>query len=173
MALSQRSLIVGTRASALARWQTAFVIAGLADIEPTCAFEARVITTRGDRDQTRPLADFGALGVFTTELENALRAGEIDLAVHSLKDLPPELADDLPLAAILERGDARDVLVSRHGVGLKQLPDEARVGTSSARRAAQLLALRPDIQIVPLRGNVDTRLKKAASEEYDAIVLAA
>lgn len=170
---TDRPLVAGTRGSALARWQTEFVIAALQNIAPARRIELRVISTAGDRDKSTPLAELGALGVFTTELENALRKGEIDFAVHSLKDLPTDLADDLPLAAILERADARDVLVSRHGVGLSELETGARVGTSSARRAAQLLALRPDLTIVPLRGNVDTRLKKAASGEYDAVVLAA
>jgi len=170
---SPRPLVVGTRGSALARWQTEFVIAALEKIAPTREIEMRVITTSGDRDQRRPLADFGALGVFTSELENALRAGEIDIAVHSLKDIPTDPTDDLVLAALPERADARDVLVSRHGVGLMQLPSNPRVGTSSARRTAQLRALRPDVQIISLRGNVETRLEKAMSEEYDAIVLAA
>lgn len=168
-----RPLIAGTRGSALARWQTEFVIAALHNLAPSVQVELHVISTVGDRDKTSPLAELGALGVFTTELENALREDEIDFAVHSLKDLPTDLANDLPIAAILERAEPRDVLVSRHGVGLSELAQGARIGTSSARRAAQLLALRPDLQIVPLRGNVDTRLRKAASEDYDAVVLAA
>lgn len=168
-----RPLVVGTRGSALARWQAEFVITALRKIAPNAAIELRVIATAGDRDPTRPLAEFGARGVFTTDLENALRSRAIDFAVHSLKDLPVEPVPDLPLAAILERADARDVLVSRHGVGLLQLPAGARLGTSSTRRTAQLLARRPDLTIVPLRGNIDTRLKKAMQDEYDAIVLAA
>ncbi len=168
-----RSLIVGTRGSALAQWQTEFVIAALVRVAPDLNVERRVIKTSGDKDQTRPLADFGGLGVFTTEIENALLGHEIDLAVHSLKDLPTDLREALSIAAIPEREDARDCLVSRHRLGLTQLPRGARVGTSSARRAAQVLALRPDLQIVPLRGNVDTRLRKALSEKYDAVVIAA
>ncbi len=135
--------------------------------------ETRIIKTTGDKDQTRSLADLGGLGVFTKEIENALLAHEIDLAVHSLKDLPTETANGLTIVAIPEREDPRDCIVSRHGVGLSQLPRGARIGTSSARRTAHLLALRPDAQIVPLRGNVDTRLRKAQTEEYDAVVLAA
>lgn len=168
-----RTLIVGTRGSALARWQTEFVMAALQRHTPELKLELSVIKTAGDKDQVRPLAEFGGLGVFTQELEHALLSGEVDIAVHSLKDLPTEMLASLNIAAILEREDARDAIVSRHGVGLMQLPRGARIGTSSARRAAQVLALRPDVTIAPLRGNVDTRLRKAQSEDYDAIVIAA
>jgi hydroxymethylbilane synthase len=166
-------IILGTRGSALARWQAQTVMNLLARAAPEAETEIRIIQTRGDKDQARPLAQFGERGVFTKEIENALRAHEIDAAVHSLKDLPGEMSDDFVLAAILEREDARDCVVSRHGVGLQNLPHGARVGTSSTRRAAQVLALRPDVEIVPLRGNVDTRLNKAKTAEYDAIVIAA
>ncbi len=175
----RNSIVVGTRGSPLAQWQAQFVIAALKRIAPDLDIELRIIKTRGDRDQTRPLAEIGGRGVFTKEIEIALLAHEIDLAVHSLKDLPTDIADGLMIAAILEREDPRDCLISRLGLGLlpaafrPQLPHGARVGTSSTRRKAQLLALRPDLQIVPLRGNVDTRLRKACSEEYDAVVLAA
>ncbi len=166
-------IVVGTRGSTLAQWQTNYVIAALKHIAPDLQIEARIIKTEGDKDQVRPLAELGGLGVFTKEIENALLTHEIDLAVHSLKDLPTETTSGLTIAAIPEREDARDCIVSRHRVGLQQLPRSARIGTSSARRTAQVLALRPDAQIVPLRGNVDTRLRKAQSEEYDAVVLAA
>lgn len=166
-------LVIGTRGSALAQWQTNHVIAALKRLAPELQIEVKIIKTTGDQDQTRALAELGGMGVFTKEIENALLAHEIDLAVHSLKDLPTELGDGLVSAAITEREDPRDCIVSRHGVGLMQLPRGARVGTSSARRSAQVLAWRPDAQIVPLRGNVDTRLRKAQSEEYDAVVLAA
>jgi hydroxymethylbilane synthase len=166
-------LVIGTRGSALAQWQTNYVIAALNRIAPDLQIETRIIKTTGDKDQTRSLADLGGLGVFTKEIENSLLAHEIDLAVHSLKDLPTETANGLTIVAIPAREDPRDCIVSRHNVGLSQLPRGARIGTSSARRSAQLLALRPDAQIVPLRGNVDTRLRKAQSEEYDAVVLAA
>lgn len=169
----QRKLIIGTRGSALARWQAEFVMATLQKIAPELAIELHIIKTAGDKDQVRPLAAFGGLGVFTKEIEHALLTGEIDLAVHSLKDLPTTESDELTIAAIPEREDARDVIVSRHGIGLKQLPHGARIGTSSARRTAQVRAFRPDAEIIPLRGNVDTRLGKAASEAYDAIVIAA
>ncbi|MBI3741455.1 MAG: hydroxymethylbilane synthase, partial [Chloroflexi bacterium] len=168
-----RNLVVGTRGSALAQWQTNYVIAALGHIAPEIKIETRIIKTSGDKDQTRSLAEFGGLGVFTKEIENALLAREIDLAVHSLKDLPTELGDGLTIAAITEREDARDCIVSRHRLGLMQLPRRARIGTSSVRRSAQIRALRPDAQIIQLRGNVDTRLRKARTEEYDAIVIAA
>ena len=166
-------IIIGTRGSALAQWQTNYIITTLKQVAPKLEIETRIIKTTGDQDQTRPLAELGGLGVFTKEIENALLACEIDLAVHSLKDLPTETADGLMIAAIPERQDPRDCIVSRHGVGLMQLPRRARIGTSSARRTAQILAMRPDARIVPLRGNVDTRLQKARTEEYDAVVLAA
>ncbi len=169
----RHTFILGTRGSALARWQAEHVIAELQKVAPQLAIELRIIKTAGDQDQVRLLGEFEGRGVFTKEIEQALLAGTIDIAVHSLKDLPTEEPDALTIAAILPRADARDVIVSRHGFGLKQLPPGARVGTSSARRAAQVLALRPDVKIVPLRGNVDTRLRKAASQDYDAIVIAA
>jgi len=166
-------IVVGTRGSVLAQWQTNHVIAALKQISPEIEIETRIIKTSGDKDQTRSLAEFGGLGVFTKEIENALLAHEIDFAVHSLKDLPTELGQSLMFAAITEREDARDCIVSRHGLGLMQLPRGVRIGTSSARRSAQVRALRPDAQIIQLRGNVDTRLRKAQTEEYDAIVIAA
>lgn len=167
------SLKVGTRGSALAQWQTDHIISALKRLQPHFQVDIRIIKTEGDKDQVRPLAEIGGLGVFTKAIEDALLSHEIDLAVHSLKDLPTEIAKGLTIAAIPERQDPRDCLVSRHKVGLLQLPPGALIGTSSARRAAQVLALRPDVQIVPLRGNVDTRLRKAQSEEYDAVILAA
>lgn len=170
---STRPLLVGTRGSLLALWQTNHVITALKKIAPDLEIGTRILRTAGDREPNRPLDAFSARGVFTDAIENALRAREIDCAVHSLKDLPTQQNDDLVLAAILERADARDVIVSRHNLGLMQLPQNARVGTGSTRRTAQVLALRPDIQIVSLRGNVDTRLHKAQLKEYDAIVLAA
>jgi hydroxymethylbilane synthase len=166
-------LAVGTRTSALARWQTRSVIAQLQAAWPDLECEERFYTTAGDQSSDRPLAEIGGAGVFTTELENALRAGEIDLAVHSLKDLPIEPAPGLALGAIGERADARDVLVSRDGWTLQTLPHGARLGTCSLRRSAQALAARPDLAILPLRGNVDTRIRKAHAGEFDAIVLAA
>lgn len=168
-----RTLIAGTRGSALARCQTESVIKALVHLAPHLHFEQRIIKTAGDKDVTRPLAEIGGLGVFTKEIENALLGHEIDLAVHSLKDLPTVLAPGLRIAAITKREDARDCLISRHNLGLTSLPPGARVGTSSTRRMAQVLAARPDLKIVPLRGNVDTRLHKAMTVEYDAIIIAA
>ena len=173
MAANTTKIIAGTRGSALAQWQTNYIIAALQKIAPNWQIETHIIKTTGDKDQTRSLADLGGLGVFTKEIENALLACEIDLAVHSLKDLPTETAAGLVIAGIPERADPRDCIVSRHKVGLMHLPRGARIGTSSARRAAQVRALRPDAQIVPLRGNVDTRLRKSQTDEYDAVVLAA
>ena len=166
-------IVIGTRGSALALWQTNFIIAALVRLVPDLQIEKHIIKTTGDSDRVRSLAELGGLGVFTKEIENALLICTIDLAVHSLKDLPTDTPRGLRIAAIPAREDPRDCIVSRHQVGLMDLPRGARIGTSSARRAAQLLVLRPDAQIVPLRGNVDTRLRKAQTEEYDAVVLAA
>jgi hydroxymethylbilane synthase len=135
--------------------------------------EVAVYTTKGDRELNRPLPEIGGKGLFTAEIEAALRSDDIDLAVHSFKDLPIVESEGLAIGAILKRADARDVLVSRHGLPLEGLPPRPRIGTSSPRRAAQLLAARPDAHILPIRGNVDTRLRKAATDDYDAVVLAA
>ncbi|CAG0937429.1 hydroxymethylbilane synthase [Thermoflexales bacterium] len=169
------TLTIGTRGSTLARWQTDWVSARLTAAWPDLACSIKLFQTSGDKILDKPLPEIGGKGLFTEELEDALRSGEIDLAVHSLKDLPIEPAPGLMLGAIGEREDARDVLISRQHHTLANLPQGARVGTSSLRRAAQLLATRPDLQILPLRGNVDTRIRKALSGagEYDAIVLAA
>ncbi len=165
-------LVVGTRASALARVQTGLVVAALQARHPELALETRLVRTGGDRDRRTPLAELGGEGIFVKELESALLTGEIDLAVHSLKDMPAVQPPDLVIAAVLPREDARDALVSRLGQPLAGLAQRARVGTSSLRREAQLRALRPDLQLLPLRGNVDTRLRKVREGEYDAIVLA-
>jgi hydroxymethylbilane synthase len=168
-----RRLTLGTRGSALARWQTDDVIRQLQSAWPELECRTHLITTSGDRILDRPLPEIGGKGLFTEELESALRSGEIDLAVHSLKDVPIGNAPGLTLGAICARGDARDALISRHGWTLDTLPPGARVGTCSLRRSAQLLAARPDLTLLPLRGNVDTRLRLAAQGDYDAIVLAA
>jgi hydroxymethylbilane synthase len=166
-------LVVGTRPSALARRQTQMVIAQLGAAWPGLTYRLVTLTTEGDRVLDRPLPEIGGKGLFTQAIEAALRSGEIDLAVHSLKDLPTDESPGLVVGAITEREDARDVLVSRHGLPLERLPSGARVGTSSLRRSAQVLALRPDVEMAPLRGNVDTRLRKATTDDYDAIILAA
>jgi hydroxymethylbilane synthase len=149
------------------------VAAGLRAAWPDLPTEIKLYTTRGDRELDRPLPEIGGKGLFTAEIEAALRAGDIDLAVHSLKDLPIADSAGLAIGAVLERADVHDVLVSRHGLPLAELPSHPRVGTSSPRRAAQILAARPDAQILPIRGNVDTRLRKAAAADYDGVVLAA
>jgi hydroxymethylbilane synthase len=166
-------LVVGSRESNLARLQAERVIGRLKALDPEIELEWRGIKTTGDQFKDTPFAALGERGVFVKELQRALLAGEIDIAVHSLKDLPSTLPPGLTLAAVPEREDPRDVLVSRHGLGLKDLPAGARVGTSSARRAAFLKAFRPDFDVIPLRGNVDTRLRRALSGDYDGIILAA
>ena len=164
-------LVVGTRGSALAVAQTELVCDALRAAHPGLSLRVERITTTGDIRADVPLSELGR-GIFVTEIEAALRAGRIDVAVHSAKDLPSTMPADLVLAAIVERADPRDVLVSRAG-SLKELPSGARVGTSSPRRACQLRAMRPDIQTLDVRGNVDTRLRKLAAGEFDALVLAA
>lgn len=167
-------LRIGTRRSQLALWQTHHVRDLLLQSAPDLDIEIVYLTTAGDRVLDRPLPEIGGKGLFTQELEEALRQGTIDLAVHSLKDLPTELAPEFALGAILRRTNPFDALISRAGYTLDTLPANAVVGTSSLRRRAQLLAYRPDLQTRDLRGNVDTRLRKAfdASGPYDAIILA-
>jgi hydroxymethylbilane synthase len=165
-------LTFATRPSALARWQTARVIQLLQASHPGLECSQYVITTTGDRVLDRPLPEIGGKGFFTAELEEALLSRKVQAAVHSLKDLPVEDSPGLALAAVPERESARDVLVSAQAWTLSDLPEGARVGTSSLRRAAQLLARRPDLIILPLRGNIDTRVRKVLDGEYEAIVLA-
>ena len=163
---------VGTRGSRLALAQTELVLSKLRAAHPGVAFELVIVTTQGDANRAAPLAGMG-LGVFVSEIERRLAAGEIDLAVHSLKDLPTALPDGMAIGAIPERADPRDVLVSHLGHTLARLPAGARIGTSSPRRAAQLAEYRPDLTIVPIRGNVETRIRKAAGDECDGAILAA
>jgi len=168
-----RNLVVGTRGSALAMWQAQWVVERLRALHPGLGIRIERIQTEGDRESGPPLWQIGGTGLFVKEIEKALLDCRIDVAVHSMKDLPSSMPDGLSIAAVPEREDPRDVLVSRLGMGLSRLPRGARVGTSSSRRRAQLLAFRPDLEIVPLRGNVDTRLRKASGEDLDAAVLAA
>jgi hydroxymethylbilane synthase len=161
-------LTIGSRGSALAVWQANHVAVLLNAISIETRIE--IIKTTGDHLQTASLTQAGGRGLFTKEIEQALLDGSIDVAVHSLKDLPTEITPGLTIAAVPERGDPRDVLVGRT---LDDLPHGARVGTSSSRRATQLRYLRPDLAIEPVRGNVDTRLRKLKEGQYDAIVLAA
>ncbi len=165
-------LVFATRPSALARWQTRWVISALQAAHPGLECEERVITTQGDKILDKPLPEIGGKGLFTLELESELLAGSVQCAVHSLKDLPVENPAGLTLGCIPARAEVRDVLISREGFTLASLPAGALVGTSSPRRAAQIRAARPDVKTASLRGNVDTRLRKALSEQYDAIILA-
>lgn len=168
-----RILRIGTRGSALALWQAEWVRSQLLAVHKGLTIELLVIKTAGDKILDVPLAQVGGKGLFVKEIEEALLDGRADLAVHSVKDMPAELPAGLHLAIMPPREDARDVLVSRNSIGLGQLPRGARLGTSSLRRTAQLLHVRPDLRIETLRGNVDTRLRKLESEGLDAIVLAA
>ena len=166
-------LRIGTRGSALALWQANTIRDWLGERQPDVATEIAVVTSDGDRDKESPLSAIGGRGVFASALQARLLSGEIDMAVHTTKDVPGITPPGLILAAFPVREDARDVLVSRHGVGLADLPPNPVIGTSSRRRAVQVLALRPDARIAELRGNIDTRLRKARGGDYDAIVLAA
>jgi hydroxymethylbilane synthase len=165
-------LIFATRPSALARWQTQWVIGALRRAWPELECQERVITTKGDRVLDQPLPEIGGKGLFTQELEAELLNGTVHAAVHSLKDLPIESPAGLTIGALPRRSEVRDVLVSAWRCTMDTLPEGAVVGTSSLRRSAQLLSYRPDLKIKPLRGNVDTRVRKAIHGEYDAIVLA-
>ncbi len=169
-----RTLRVGTRASKLALWQAQHVQAELEKRWPDLQVELVTFTTRGDRELRKALPEIGGKGLFTAELEIALRAGDIDIAVHSLKDLPTDLPPDLTIGAITPREDPHDVLISKHGLPLDALPPHPVIGTSSNRRAAQVRLARPDARIMPLRGNVDTRVRKGLDSDgpYDAVVLA-
>ena len=166
-------LRIGTRASRLALWQAEFVKSQLEKFFPELEIELVKVKTTGDKILDAPLAKIGGKGLFTKELELQLASGEIDLAVHSLKDVPTELPDGFKIAAITKRAQPFDAFVSNKFSTFQSLPKNAVVGTSSLRRAAQILNLRPDLQIKNLRGNVETRLKKLDAEEFNAIILAA
>ena len=170
--MSSGTITIGTRASKLALWQAEYIAAEI-EKHHGCRVELRKMTTKGDRILDAPLAKIGGKGLFTKELEQAMLAGEIDLAVHSLKDMPTEVPEGLVIGAITQRLDAGDAFVSAHYRSMEDLPQGAKVGTSSLRRRAQLLAVRPDLTILDLRGNVNTRLAKLDAGEFDAIVLAA
>ncbi len=165
-------IIIGTRGSVLARWQTSSVAGALRRAHPDLEVEERIIVTQGDLVTDRPLAGEGGKGLWVKEIEAELLAGAIDLAVHSMKDVPGELAPGLALVAIPRRADVRDAVVSRSGSELARLPLAARVGTTSLRRGFQLRGLRPDLEVVDLRGNLDTRLGKVAQGVVDAAILA-
>jgi hydroxymethylbilane synthase len=157
----------------LARWQTEHILNLLQSSSSGFSYRLVTLVTTGDKILDRPLPEIGGKGVFTEELEAALRSGEIDLAVHSLKDLPVDVPPGLIIGAVESRACAQDVLISANGETLQQLSEGARVGTSSLRRQAQIKAIRPDLNILPLRGNIDTRLRKVFARDYDAIILAA
>jgi hydroxymethylbilane synthase len=169
---SAAPLRIATRKSQLALWQAEHVAALLRRAHPGLEVELVPIVTQGDRIQDRTLAAIGGKGLFIKELEVALEEQRADIAVHSMKDLPGDLPEGLTIAAVLERADARDALLTVSAGGLEDLPRGARVGTSSLRRQAQLLAARPDLKVETLRGNVDTRLRRLDAGDLDAIVLA-
>jgi len=167
------TLIVGTRGSQLALWQAEWVQRQLKAIAPGISVILKRIQTSGDKIQDVPLAKIGGKGLFVKEIEEALLRREIDLAVHSMKDVPSVLPEGLEIVCVPEREDPRDALIAREGQSLEKLPVGGRVGTSSLRRQAQVLHVRPDLEIAVLRGNVDTRLRKVRENHFDAIILAA
>jgi len=167
------TLRIATRKSQLALWQAEYVRDRLIELHPDLEVELATFTTQGDKILDTPLAKVGGKGLFVKELENAILRGEADIAVHSMKDVPVELPEGLHLAVICPREDPRDAFVSNHHETLADLPEGARLGTSSLRRQCQLAALRPDLEIISLRGNVNTRLQKLDDNDYDAIILAA
>lgn len=169
-------IVIGTRGSALALWQANAVAEAIKNAEPACDVSIRTITTKGDRATDTPLQNIGGKGLFTKELESALIAGEVDLCVHSMKDMPSELPDGCIIGAMLPRADARDVLVCGPRISaasLAEVPAGARIGTGSMRRVAQLRAGFAHIDPKPIRGNVDTRLAKAEGSHYEGVIVAA
>jgi hydroxymethylbilane synthase len=166
------AIVIGTRGSALARWQAAEVGRLLRAAHPGLEVSEKIVVTAGDRHQTGPVIDLGGKGVWVKEIEEGLLAGDIDVAVHSMKDVPAELAPGLAIVAVPTRADPRDAIVSRDGGGLAALPPGSRIGTSSLRRVCQVRAVRADVSVEILRGNVDTRLRKVAEGVVDAAVLA-
>ncbi|MBA3753124.1 MAG: hydroxymethylbilane synthase [Nitrospira sp.] len=171
--MSRSTLILGTRGSKLAVHQSQWVQARLQELAPGLTISLRRIQTSGDKILDVPLANIGGKGLFVKEIEDALLSKEIDLAVHSMKDVPTALPEGLEIVCVPPREDPRDALITREGCGLDQLKQGARIGTSSLRRQAQLLHYRPDFTIEMLRGNLDTRLRKLREGHFDAIVLAA
>ena len=168
----RKKIVIGTRSSKLALWQAGFVAECLKEEYPGLEVEMKLMTTKGDKILDAPLAKIGGKGLFTKELEQEMLEGGIDLAVHSLKDMPTEVPEGLVIAAITKRADPGDAVVSLKYGHFADLPQGAKVGTSSLRRKAQLLHARPDLKIQDLRGNVNTRLRKLEEENFDAIVLA-
>jgi hydroxymethylbilane synthase len=169
----EKTIKIGTRGSKLALWQADWVKSELNARHPSFSFELVTIKTKGDKILDVPLAKVGGKGLFVKEIEDALLNGLIDLAVHSMKDMPAEIPQGLCIGTIPQRETPQDVLISKKGLLLSELKPQSRIGTSSLRRTAQLLHARPDLVILPLRGNLDTRLKKLETENLDAIILAA
>ncbi len=167
-----RIVLIGSRGSQLALVQARHVLSRLKEAAPGFEYRLKVIQTRGDERQNIGLGEFGSTGVFTKELENALLAGEIDIAVHSMKDLPTSITRGLSIAAVLEREDPRDVLVARGAGSLESIPEGSRLGTGSLRRIAQLRHLRSDLVFGPVRGNLDTRFRKLWEGNLDGLILA-
>lgn len=171
--LMGNTFTIGTRGSKLALWQANWVKERLETLHPGIDVVLEIIKTKGDKILDVPLAKVGGKGLFVKEIEEALLDGRIDVAVHSMKDMPAEIPAGLCIGAVPEREVPVDVLIAREGLTLEQMGPAPRIGTSSLRRAAQLRHLRPDVQIIPLRGNLDTRMRKLVDEKMDAIILAA
>jgi len=170
--MKARNIVIGSRGSQLALWQANWVKSELERLHDNADIDIRIIATSGDNIQDVPLAKIGGKGLFVKEIEEALLANEIDLAVHSMKDVPMELPTELGISVITKRENPLDALISKNGEKLADLPQGATIGTSSLRRSSQLLKYRGDFKIHPLRGNVDTRLRKVEEGKYDAILLA-
>ncbi len=168
----RNKIVIGSRGSKLALIQANWVKAKLEEHNQEIEFIIEKIKTQGDKITDVPLSRIGGIGLFTKELENALLDKKVDIVVHSAKDVPTEIPDGLIIGAVTKREDPHDVLISRHNLSLRDLPQNAKIGTSSLRRRSQILAFRSDIEVVDLRGNLDTRLKKLDSGELDAIVVA-
>ena len=171
--MPEQRIRIATRKSPLAMWQAEHVAGALRQAHPGLDVEILGMSTQGDKILDTPLAKIGGKGLFVKELEQRMQAGDADIAVHSMKDVPVVLPDGLHLSVILQREDPRDAFVSNQHVCLDALPEGARVGTSSLRRQCQLADRRPDLEIIPLRGNVNTRLRKLDAGDYDAVILAA
>jgi hydroxymethylbilane synthase len=169
----KKKIIIGTRGSKLALWQAEWVRSQIIELDPSLEVELKKIKTTGDKILDVPLAKVGGKGLFVKEIEEAMLGDGIDLAVHSMKDVPTALPGGLHISAILKREDPRDAFISRKAGSFRELPAGARVGTSSLRRSCQLKGLRPDLEMVSLRGNLDTRLRKLDEGLFDAIILAA
>ena len=169
----KRPITIGTRGSPLALKQAEEVLEGLKRLNPERVFKIRAVVTQGDKNRKLPIASFGYNGVFVKELETHLQDGRIDIATHSMKDLPSDDPPEFCIAAIPPRQDPRDVLITSENVALAQLPHGARLGSGSPRRTAQLKAVRPDLTMLEIRGNINTRMKKVFQGEYDGVVLAA